>query len=246
MSSAGVKKNYTKFQVLSEIIPKRIQDEVKGILRKSETEFPNKDGYKILKKEILRIFGPKPEAAVERALGRVLAGKPSQLARAIVGDICKKELEGCECCPAIVSALWQRHLSSQVRAGIAHCVFNKANFNAILELADKIHDSQPAAQVAAVSAVGSSLDETQPAIPYPEVAAIRGGARGRNRGRGRGNRGRGQASQPPQRRGPKHPDLPPGDFKWCSMHFKFAKGAYFCADPSTCPWKDITSPRPTK
>ena len=40
MKMAGVKKNWTKFQILSEIIPKKIQDQVKSLLRKSETDFP--------------------------------------------------------------------------------------------------------------------------------------------------------------------------------------------------------------
>ena len=33
MKVAGVKKNYTKFQVLSEILPKKVQDQVKPLLR---------------------------------------------------------------------------------------------------------------------------------------------------------------------------------------------------------------------
>ena len=252
MSAVGVKKQYTKFQVLSTVLPKKVEDQLKPILVKTETEFPNKDAYKLLKKEILRIFGPKPERAVERALGRVLVDTPSHLARDLVNDLCKTQLKDCQCCPAIVSTLWKRQLSSQVRAGIAHCQFNAETFNAVVQLADDIHStSYPAgAQVAALQAGAAGLDETQPAIPYPEVAAIRGAQRGRG-GRGRGNRGGnrgggGQGQGKPQRKGTKHPDLPPGDFKWCNMHFKWGKGSYFCAEPSTCPWKDITSPKPAK
>ena len=245
MSAAGVKKNYTKFQVLSEIIPKKVQDQMKPLLRKSETDFTNNDGYKILKTNILKIFGPRPEASMDRALNRVLSGTPSELARQLVDDMCKKELD-CECCPNNVLAMWRRHLPTGVKAGIAHTTFDKANFDATVQLADDIFSTQNPAQVAAISSGGAAaLDETQPAIPYPEIAAIRGG-RGRGRGRGRGNRGRGGQGQPQQsnRRGAKHPDLPPGDFKWCNMHFKFGKGSYFCADPTSCPWKDITAPRP--
>ena len=90
---------------------------VKPLLRKKETDFPNKDAYKQLKNTIIRIFGPRPEAAVDRALGRVLTDKPSMLARELVEDLCKKELD-CDCCPAIVTALWKRHLPSHVRSGI--------------------------------------------------------------------------------------------------------------------------------
>ena len=249
MGAAGVKKNYTKFQVLSEILPKKVQDQVKPLLRKSEADFTNKDGYKQLKNKVLQIFGQRPEASMDRALARVLTGKPSELARALVDDMCKKELD-CQCCPANVLAMWRRHLPTNVQAGIAHTTFDKDSFDATVQLADKIFATQMPRQVAAISATGgaSALDETQHAIPYAEVAAIRGGNRGRGRGRGRGNRGRGGQGQPQTqaRRGAKHPDLPPGDFKWCNMHFKFGKGAYFCADPSSCPWKDITTPKPAK
>ena len=126
MKAAGVKKQYTKFQVLSGMLPVEVVNEVKHYLRMMEDEFVNNDSYKLLKTEILRIFGPKPEAAVERALGRVLTGLPSSLARALVDDICRcnPQLSTC-CCPAIVSTLWRWQLSSQVKAGIAHCTFNK-------------------------------------------------------------------------------------------------------------------------
>ena len=117
---AGVKKNYTKFQVLSEILPKKVQDEVKAFLCMEEAEFPNKDSYKQLKTEVRRIFGPRPEASIERALNRTLGGmKPSQLARALVNDVCKQQFN-CPCCPAVVGTLWKRNLSTSVRAGIAH------------------------------------------------------------------------------------------------------------------------------
>ena len=252
MKVAGVKKNYTKFQVLSEILPKKVQDQVKPILRLTEEEFPNKDGYLQLKKAVLRIFGPKPEAAIARAFSRVLVDLPSALARDLVNDLCKCQPQlSCACCTPIIAFLWKRNLSSTVRAGIAHQTFNRANFEEILQLADDIHtDTNPAsATVAAVS----PLDETQPAIPYPtaEVAAIRGNNRGgRSRGRGGRNsrsggaRGRGSgqgAGGGRGDRGPRHPDGPPD--QCCKLHWKFGKSANFCVEPGTCPWKDIFTPK---
>ena len=254
MRAVGAKKQYTKFQAMATILPKKVLDECKELLVMQEDEFTNNDSYKQLKTTVLQIFGPRPETAIDRALGRVLAGKPSQLARALVRDICKKQLKDCTCCPAVVLALWKRQLSSQVRAGIAHCVFNANTFNEVTQLADSIaasHQTQPS--VAAVS-----LDETQPALPYPqpEVAATSRGGRGRGRGRGgrgRGNRGgRGGASTASgtqggtqtKHKGTKHPDLPDGDWQGCSMHFKHGKSAYFCAEPSTCPWKNVYIPKP--
>ena len=267
VKAAGVKKQYTKFQVLCNILPVQIQNEVKSMLIKQETEFPQNNAYKLLKTQILRIFGPKANAAIDRALTRVLVDKPSSLARALVNDICKKELD-CTCCPSVVLALWQRQLSSAVRAGIAHCTFNKQNFEQIVQLADDIHASQPGVAARQVAAV--SLDETQPAIPYgvPEVAAVsrggRGGRGGRGRGRGnRGNRGGGQSggggqsnggnqsggnsqSNQPKHKGTKHPDLPEGEWRGCSMHFRFGRQAHFCNEPGTCPWKNVFTPKPEK
>ena len=184
-------------------------------------------------------------------------GKPSQLARALVDDVCKLQLKNCPCCPSNVSALWKRHLSSTVRAGIAHMDFTKDNFNAIVELADKIHDDTTPNKAPSVAAIKNmNLDETQPAIPYaaPEVAAVgrgRGGRGGRRGGRGgrnnRGGRG-GQSAQPaaqasgssqPKHKGTKHPDLPAGEWLGCSMHFRWGRSAFFCSEPGSCPWKTV-------
>ena len=115
----------------------------------TEDEFPNNDAYKSLKNEVLRIFGPRPEQGMERALNRTLVGKPSNLARALVSDVCKRQLD-CPCCPDNVAHLWKRQLSSTVRAGIAHAEFSKANFNAITQLADDIHSNTTVPQVAAM------------------------------------------------------------------------------------------------
>ena len=72
ISAAGAKKQYTKFQIVSTILPKHIEDEVKSLLEMNETEFTDNNSYKQLKSEIMRIFGPKPSAAIDRALTRVL------------------------------------------------------------------------------------------------------------------------------------------------------------------------------
>ena len=262
IAAAGAKKQYTKFQIVSTILPKHIEDEVKALLVMQETEFTDNDSYKLLKSEIMRIFGPKPSAAIDRALTRVLAGKPSVLARALAGDVNKKL--DCDNCLAVVLSLWKRQLPSTVRAGIAHMEFTKDNFNAITQLADDIFESQPnSATVAAMRVEGSApnpqLDETQPGLAYPvqEVNAVsRGGrgGRGNRNNRGRGSRGRGgrggQASSgqaaTPRHKGTKHPDLPNGEWLGCSNHFKFGRGAYFCAEPATCPWKNVYAVRPSK
>ena len=265
MASSGVKKQFTKFQVLSSILPKEVIDEVKPLLSKTEAEFTQNDSYKQLKARVLKIFGPRPEDAVERALSRVLTGKPSTLARQLKNDLCKHDLENCECCPAIITALWKRQLGANVKAGIAHLKLSNENFDEVLQLADDIFSSNTPAthSVAAirsevVPSTPSALNETQPGLSYPvpEVNAVRynrGGCSNRG-GRGRGSRGRGsqaggnQASSSGSSgpsRGPKHPDLPPGEWSGCNMHRKFGRGAYFCAEPATCPWKNIYAVKPS-
>ena len=261
IAAAGAKKQYTKFQIVCTILPKHIEDEVKSLLEMQESEFTENNSYKQLKSEIMRIFGPKPSAAIDRALTRVMTGKPSVLARALVGDVNKKL--NCDSCLAVVLSLWKRQLPSAVRAGIAHMDFTKENFNAITQLADDIFESQPnSASVASirtevVNSAPQSLDVTQPglAYPVPEVNAISRGRGGRNRGRGRGGRNRGQSNQAGQpggstpssrHKGSKHPDLPAGEWLGCSMHFKHGRGAYFCSEPSTCPWKNVFTAKPAK
>ena len=178
----------------------------------------------------------------------------------------------CPCCPAVVMALWKRQLPANVRSGIAGMSFDHTTFKDVLQHADDIHASNapPSSQVAAVRLTAASaspsvsLDETQPAIPYaavPEVAAAaRGGWRGGRGGRGgRGNRGGGNNGGQQQKQqnqnqsggqsrfsGPKHPDLPPGEWRGCRMHHRWGKGAHFCSEPSTCPWKNVFTPKPQK
>ena len=258
MAAVGVKKQYTKFQVLSTVLPKKVIEQVKSLLRKKETEFPANNSYKLLKERILSIFGPRPEEAVERALSRVLVDRPSDLARELVEDLCRHELVNCQCCPAIVLTLWKRQLSSSVRAGIAHLELTAATFDQVVKLVDDIHSSNKAVPVvAAIDKAESGLDETQPAIPYPaaEVAGVsrgrggrgRGGRGGRNNRGGRGggaqNKNQPQDGSQPKHKGPKHPDLPSGEWKGCGVHYKYGPNAYFCAEPTTCPWKNVIKPK---
>ena len=206
-------------------------------------------------------------------MGRVLTGQPSSLARALANDIAGGNLE-CANCTAVVACLWKRHLSSSVKAQIANVVITKENFKSVCQQADNVHQSNnPAPSVSAVrkpasqaaAAATSPLNETQPglAYPVPEVNAVRNNGRGGRGGRGfrggRGNRGGGrgggnnQSNQNsgtstqsgPRHKGTKHPDLPAGEWLGCSMHFKFGRQAFFCAEPATCPWKNVYTPKPS-
>ena len=76
MSAVGDKKQWKKFTVLNTILPMKILTEVNTILKKSEADFADGKPYKTLKKEILRIFGPRMETG-EPSRGPWLASRAS-------------------------------------------------------------------------------------------------------------------------------------------------------------------------
>ena len=88
MASAGVKKQWTKFSVLTSIIPEQVQNQVKTLLRKGEEAYTQNDSYKQLKDKIIKIFGPAEDAGFNRAMSRVLTTTPSALARELIDDLC--------------------------------------------------------------------------------------------------------------------------------------------------------------
>ena len=201
-----VKKNYTKYLVLTSILPENVTEQLKNILRKSEAELGDKP-YKVLKNQIFKLFGPPGNADFERAMGRVLSNTPSQLCREIINDLCETELVGCHCAKFIFG-LWNRALPISVRQAISSLEFNAANLDTILQLADKNFQagkvSTAAPGVASIvsqpsysSLEGEPWNEAfHPSFPGSEgqVAAMsfqgRGGRGGRGGGRGgRGGRG---------------------------------------------------------
>ena len=58
----GVKKSYTKFLVLTSILPSKVRDQVKPLLRKQESDYEGQMPYKVLKDKILQIFRPPQES----------------------------------------------------------------------------------------------------------------------------------------------------------------------------------------
>ena len=212
MQTNGVKKQWSKLQALTTVIPKKYIDELKRLLRKKESEFPENDAYLRVKKEIFRIFGPSDEIHFQRAMSRVLSGKPSQLARALVNDLCDHELEGC-CCHRFIVGLWKRQLPSSVKQAISAEPFTKANFDNITKIADQNYESTRPQQIAAIKKGsnadtfvtpveqskhdtafnwddGSEMAEVAQSAATAAIAAYtrgRGGFRG-GRGRGRGGR----------------------------------------------------------
>ena len=229
--------------ILSNNLTDEVKAEVKDTLKKPKSQAPPLV-YKVLKKKILDLFGPKEGQRFEEAAQLVLTSKPSALAKRITELLCEcnkdNPLEGC-CQVETVSALWRRQLPQQVRSQIAGMSL-KTNYEGTLKLADDVFAAQGAPGVSAV-AVG---DE--------EVAAFgRGGGRrgagqrgGRSRGRGQG-RGQGRAGQHDQGQQQqqqfrsRHPEAVDGS---CSRHLRYGPKAYFCTHPNSCPMAQQIAPRP--
>ena len=212
MQTAGIKKQWTKLQALTTVLPKKVIEQLKKILRKKESEHTGNDSYLKVKKEVLRIFKPSEDVAFERAMSRVLTTTPGDLARALVNDLCDHDLDGC-CCHRFILGTWKRQLPSAVKQAISSQPFNSANFNNILDLADKCYAStRPAG--AAIAAITTNSSESSPLEeafhPYWTNNAIEGavsaygyGQRGGAHGGFRGGRaqGRGQGRGQPGSRG---------------------------------------------
>ena len=266
MKSAGVKSNFTKLQVLSTIIPPKAINAIKNILKKQESEFTNKDGYLQAKQKLLRVFGPCENADFERALGRVLTGKPSQLCEDLINDLCSRELKNC-CCIKVIGGLWRRAMPSSVRQAIAHYDFTRANLANIMQVADDVYLSTkpPSAQVAAISAptthpnsdlsteevLNTAFSVPSDSTPAAQIASLAAqvAALQKNfkKGKGQGQGGKGNGGTPkysasnPRWKTPRHADSPP--YGSCKRHWQFGKSSFVCLEPTSCPWKQFIAPK---
>ena len=168
-----------------------------------------------------------------------MTGKPSQLGKALVDDLCHLctvKLAGC--CANIVWAMFREALPVVVRNHIAEMEFNSTTYLRVFEKADQVYDSNqagdPLKQVAAISA-------------DPEVAAIAAknksgknknqqNKNGQNGGQNQSQKNKNQGQNQGQRKGPKHASAK-GDHL-CRIHHKFGVNASFCADPWKCEMKE--------
>ena len=266
---AEVRSQWLKKTVLQRNLPNKQKEDVKALLILTKTE-AGEDIYLKIKKELMRIYAPKPQDSYRKALTRSMVGLPSQLGLQIVNDVCKKpvKLSGC-CCAGAVSALWGDKLPVGIRAHISNLEFTHATYKEVFEAADKVYLSSKNVQVAAMSAK-ADLDETLPAFsqqnqPGAEVAALsrRGGrGNGSNNGGGSGNRGGGSSggsgggqqrggrnnrgnnrggSRGGGNRGARHSSNPPDGV--CNRHYVHGDQSYFCTAPLTCPWVNKCIPR---
>ena len=193
-----------------------------------------------LKQELLDLFGKKPEDDYIQAKNRVLSGKPSQLGKKLIVDICPGDvkLQGCHCAKT-VWATFRGQLPVVIRNHISEMTFSKDTYKAVFAKADQVWASNQAPEPnprATVAAVQSNLSDTT-----TEVAAVgqgRGQPRGRAPSRGaqrtqRGGRGGGRGGSTNQstptnptssitskpHKGTKHPTAKGKDDSLCKIHF---------------------------
>ena len=123
---------------LQKLLPLKIKEEVKSLLRITKTRSGN-DIYFRLKQELLDLFGKKPEDDYIQAKNRVLSGKPSQLGKKLIVDICPGDvkLQGCHCAKT-VWAMFRGQLPVVIRNHISEMTFSKDTYKAVFAKADLV------------------------------------------------------------------------------------------------------------
>ena len=245
-----VNKQYTKRQALIRLLPDDVGKEFKHLINLQESQAGDKP-YKTLKDALIKAYGPKPGDAFQRAMSRVMVGKPSVLLKLLISDICKQNLSNNCCCPNTVWGLFQNQIPMYLKNGLANEEFSAATMHQIMDKADNYWAANQDKQVAAVSSpvTTTATPSTTPSAPSAEVASVtrgRGGFRGQRGGRGfrggrGGNRGGNNQSQGPDPRGKRHESNPP--WNSCAAHWVFYDKAWKCQAPTTCPLKDKVTPK---
>ena len=259
----GVKAQWTKKIALVRFLPADMVSEVKSLMTLSKTA-AGTDIYFRIKKELLDLFGPKPEDAYIKAKNRIMSGKPSQMGKLLVEDICSEcavKMSGC--CAKIVWGMFREKLPIVIRNHIADLPFNKDTYRDVFKKADQVwdsnRDSEPRPTVAAVK-----VDQTTESGGDVAAVSFRGRGRGRGQRGGRGQgRGRGgnnnqsrsttpnaaataapSTSSSDKPKGTRHPTAKGKDENLCKLHFNWGVNANYCAAPWKCPMKDTwTAPQ---
>ena len=239
----GINKQYTKRQALIRCLPEDVALEFKHLVVLQE-DAAGTTPYKTLKTALLKAYGPKPVEAFQRALNRVMVGKPSVLLKLLISDICKSNLAKNCCCATTIWGLFQLKIPLYLKTHLANEEFSAATMENIMDRADNLWlSNQGDKEVAEVKTPLPTENENA-----AEIAAMtRGRGRGARgfRGNGRGGRGRGgkpenfnPANDP---RGKRHESNPP--WNSCTAHWLYSDKAWKCQAPLTCPLKNKVTPK---
>ena len=242
----SINKQYTKRQALIRSLPDEVAKEFMHLVVLQETQAGNLS-YKTLKTSIIKAYGPRPGDSFQRALNRVMVGKPSVLLKLLISDICDNNLAGC-CCHRTVWGLFQEKIPMYLKTGLANDDFNSTNMHGIMDRADNLWSANQTTdkQIATVTTNSSVSPPVNAESAEVATVAARGrgrgrGFRGRNRGNRGGQRGGGNTNQGPDPRGKRHDSNPP--WNSCGAHWVYADAAWKCQSPTTCPMKNKVTPK---
>ena len=245
-----VKSQWVKRIALQRFLPADVKQEVKSLLVIPKAQAGD-DIYKRIKAELMDLFGPKPEDAYIRAKNRVMTGKPSQLGKALINDICKcptKLQSGC--CAQIVWGMYREAIPVVIRNHIAELPFNKDTYKQIFAKSDQVYDSNKTSHPqptrgAAVAAVSNQL----PSQPVnTEVAAIKPPRKNKKPNNANQQQQQQQQQQPATsakpttttgNKGPRHATAKGDNDKLCRIHYRWGENGSYCAAPWKCPMKNI-------
>ena len=242
----SINKQYTKRQALIRSLPDEVAKEFMHLVVLQETQAGNLS-YKTLKTSIIKAYGPRPGDSFQRALNRVMVGKPSVLLKLLISDICDNNLAGC-CCHRTVWGLFQEKIPMYLKTGLANDDFNSTNMHGIMDRADNLWSANQTTdkQIATVTTNSSVSPPVNAESAEVATVAARGrgrgrGFRGRNRGNRGGQRGGGTTNQGPDPRGKRHDSNPP--WNSCGAHWVYADAAWKCQSPTTYPMKNKVTPK---
>ena len=163
-----INKQFIKRQALIRLLPDTVGKEFKHLINLQETE-AGALPYKVLKTAIIKAYGPRPGDAYQRAVNRVMTGKPSVLLKLIISDICKTNMANC-CCPATIWGIFEQKIPLYLKSGLANERFNADNMQEIMDKADNYWAANQVENQ--VSSVTTPVVAATTAVPTPSQQTI--------------------------------------------------------------------------
>ena len=227
-------------------MPADVKQEVKSLLIIPKAQ-AGADIYKRIKTELLDLYGQKPEDGYIRAKNRVMTGKPSQLGKALINDICKCPVKlQSNCCAQIVWGMYREAIPVVIRNHIAELQFNKDTYKQIFQKSDQVYDSNKTTQpVRGATVAATSAQPKQNSTLEPEVAAVKSPRPPKKNNKGGNNKGQTAAPTPTSttttagNKGPRHATAKGDNDKLCRIHYRWGENGTYCAAPWKCPMKNV-------
>ena len=241
-----IKSQWSKRIALQRFLPADVKQEVKSLLIIPKAQ-AGADIYKRIKTELLDLFGQKPEDGYVRAKNRVMTGKPSQLGKALINDICKCPVKlQSDCCAQIVWGMYREAIPVVIRNHIAELSFNKDTYKQIFQKSDQVYDSNKSTQpVRGATVAATSIQPKPQSSLEPEVAATKPARPPKNKNQ-KGGSNKNQTSAPASNttpstghKGPRHATAKGENDKLCRIHYRWGENGTYCAAPWKCPMKNV-------